>query len=72
MHRAGPDADKVLVLCSAANADPDGNEARIEIEVDGAIETMAVRSAITKIMEGGRDAFDLRSRKYQFDALRSI
>jgi chromosome segregation protein len=38
------------------------------LDCDGAIETPAVRTTITSIMEGGRDAFDLRSRKYRFDA----
>ncbi len=39
------------------------------VDVDGAIETPAVRDAITHVMEGGKEAFDLRSRKYNFQAI---
>jgi hypothetical protein len=39
---------------------------RISIDVDGAIETLEVRTAITTVMEGGQDAFDLRGKKYNF------
>lgn len=46
---------------------PDAEDARINVEVDGAIETPAIREAITTIMEGGLDAFDLRARKYGID-----
>lgn len=65
------DADKVLVLRSAASGDTGEGGPRIEIDVDGAIETSTVRDAITTVMEGGREAFDLRGRKYQFDSARS-
>lgn len=41
--------------------------ARIQIDVAGAIETQLVRDAITHLMEGGRSAFDLRGRKYNFE-----
>jgi hypothetical protein len=39
----------------------------MQLDCDGAIETPAVGAAITSVMEGGREAFDLRSRKYRFD-----
>lgn len=62
------DADKVIALKAG---DPViGNQPenpRVEILEDGAIETPAVCKVITDIMEGGKDAFDLRSRKYRFD-----
>ena len=62
------DADKVVALKAG---DPVvGNtpeNPRVELFLDGAIETPPVREAITHIMEGGKDAFDLRSRKYRFD-----
>jgi len=63
------DADKVIALKSG-EAKP-GHEpvARIQVDVDGAIETPAVRDAITHVMEGGKEAFDLRSRKYNFQAI---
>jgi ABC-type lipoprotein export system ATPase subunit/uncharacterized protein with GYD domain len=61
------DADKVVALTSGGAA---GGEAtfgpRVSIDVDGAIETSAVRTAITDTMEGGQAAFELRSRKYLF------
>ena len=41
--------------------------ARINIEVDGAIETPDVRNAITSIMEGGIEAFDRRAKRYGLD-----
>ena len=55
----------VLDVGSAA-ASGDEEVARIEVMGDGAIETPSVREIITQIMEGGREAFDLRSRKYNF------
>jgi RecF/RecN/SMC family protein len=62
------DADKIIALKAG---DPVvGNQPenpRIEIAEDGAIETPAVCDVITHVMEGGKDAFDLRSRKYRFD-----
>lgn len=62
------DADKIVVLASGG---PEADnvtipQARIRIETDGAIETPAVRDAVTDTMEGGKDAFELRSRKYCF------
>lgn len=62
------DADKVIALTPSVEPDSpnDSQAARIEIEADGAIETPAVRTTITDTMEGGRDAFELRGRKYAF------
>lgn len=61
------DADKIVALASTLLDPRPGTElARISIEADGAIETDAVKSAITHIMEGGEKAFDLRRRKYRF------
>lgn len=63
------DADKVV--CLTPNVEPSAPggmpAAQIEIDTDGAIETPAVRMAIVSTMEGGRDAFALRGRKYAFD-----
>ena len=59
------DADKVIALKSGETA----GTARIQVEVDGAIETPAIRKAITHLMEGGKAAFDLRNRKYNFDTI---
>lgn len=57
------DADKVVALQSGSGS---FEEARVYIEVDGAIETPLVRESITQTMEGGQKAFELRSRKYRF------
>lgn len=59
------DADKVVTMVSTIAEDraPEGTT-HVRVESDGAIETPAVRQAVTRIMEGGLDAFDLRARKY--------
>jgi len=63
------DADKVV--CLTPNVEPTAPEgipaAQIQIDTDGAIETASVRKAIMTTMEGGRDAFELRGRKYAFE-----
>ena len=62
------DADKVLVLKSMEpSSNPADQSPRVQIDTDGAIETRSVRDAITTVMEGGKDAFDLRGRKYHYD-----
>ncbi|RWX58992.1 AAA family ATPase, partial [Mesorhizobium sp. M2A.F.Ca.ET.039.01.1.1] len=60
------DADKVVALVPSVepNATEAVRAAQIAIEEDGAIETPAVREAITETMEGGMRAFELRGRKY--------
>jgi chromosome segregation protein len=65
------DADKIIALQSGeAPAKPSDNPPRIRLLDDGAIETASIREIITHIMEGGKEAFDLRSRKYRFDTVR--
>lgn len=59
------DADKVIALKSGDT----GTNGRIQLDVDGAIETPEIRKVITHIMEGGKAAFDLRSRKYNFETI---
>ncbi|MFM2044696.1 MAG: hypothetical protein RLY86_3272 [Pseudomonadota bacterium] len=59
------DADKVVALAPGLAGDGQPGH-RIAVAVDGAIETEAVRKEITETMEGGRPAFELRGRKYQF------
>jgi chromosome segregation protein len=62
------DADKIVALKSPeSSSNPNNNSPRVQLDCDGAIETPAVSATITTIMEGGREAFDLRSRKYRFD-----
>lgn len=62
------DADKVVVMNSgsAQIATPSSASYRMSLSADGAIETPEVRNAITEIMEGGKAAFELRGRKYDF------
>lgn len=59
------DADKVVTMVATVAEDrlPAGTT-HVRVEVDGAIETPAIRQAVTRIMEGGLEAFDLRARKY--------
>lgn len=61
------DADKVVVVGAAgvSSASKSGQN-KVAVALDGAIETPAVRDAITTIMEGGKEAFELRGRKYAF------
>jgi len=61
------DADKVIALQSGDSSRQ--AEGRIQIDVDGSIETPEIRKTITQIMEGGKDAFDLRNRKYNFETM---
>jgi hypothetical protein len=59
----------VFVAGSRIGSSVQGNhdaENQLRSHVDGAIETSAVRMAITDTMEGGQAAFELRSRKYLF------
>jgi chromosome segregation protein len=63
------DADKVIALRSGESARDDTSDGRIQVDVDGAIETPEIRKVITRIMEGGKEAFDLRNRKYNFETI---
>jgi predicted ATPase len=63
------DADKVVALRSGESARDDTSDGRIQVDVDGAIETPEIRKVITRIMEGGKEAFDLRNRKYNFETI---
>jgi chromosome segregation protein len=64
------DADKIVALKSPEpSSNPNNNAPRVQLDCDGQIETPTVSTTITSIMEGGRDAFDLRSRKYRFDSV---
>jgi chromosome segregation protein len=61
------DADKVVVVGAVgSHGAGKSEENKVAIAVDGAIETPSVRDAITTIMEGGKEAFELRGRKYAF------
>ena len=62
------DADKIIGLTTGEiDPRPTHNEIRIAVEEDGTIETVEKRRLISQVMEGGRNAFNLRRRKYRFD-----
>jgi chromosome segregation protein len=63
------DADKVIALQSGDSSRTADSEGRVQIDLDGSIETPQIRKVITHIMEGGKEAFDLRNRKYNFDTM---
>ena len=60
------DADKIVALRPASVTERPANpqNIKISIDVDGAIETKKVKTAITSTLEGGERAFELRRRKY--------
>ncbi len=54
------DAEQIVVL----DAREQGGQVRSEIRARGSIDAPTVRDAAEHILEGGREAFDLRQRKY--------
>ena len=64
------DADKVIALCPGSRSEPEesaeAGQARVRLLVDGALESEGVADAVTRTMEGGKEAFELRRRKYRF------
>ncbi|MDE0629030.1 MAG: AAA family ATPase [Bryobacterales bacterium] len=58
------DAELILGLAAAGAAD--GGQARIVPEHVGSIDSRSVRELVEEILEGGRDAFETRRRKYGF------
>ncbi len=58
--------DAELIIGLAASGEPDGGHARIAPEHVGSIDDQPVRELIEEILEGGREAFERRRRKYGF------
>ena len=58
------DAELILGLSAAGEAD--GGNARIASEHMGSIDSLSVRELVEEILEGGREAFETRRRKYGF------
>lgn len=58
--------DAELILGLSAKGEADHGQARIAAEHMGAIDTRAVRELVEEILEGGREAFERRRRKYGF------
>ena len=58
------DAELILGLSAAGEAD--GGRARVAPEHTGSIDSRKVRELVEEILEGGREAFEKRRRKYGF------
>ena len=59
------DAELILGLTASGDADNDGTSA-IKPEHVGSIDSHQVRELVEEILEGGKDAFETRKRKYGF------
>ena len=58
--------DAEMILGLTASGGPDGGTARIVPEHRGSIDALPVRELIEEILEGGKEAFERRRRKYGF------
>jgi len=58
--------DAELILGLSASGEANGGRARILNEHMGAIDSQSVRELVEEILEGGREAFETRRRKYGF------
>jgi hypothetical protein len=59
-------ADAELILGLTAYGEAAGGYATIEQEHMGAIDSRPVRALVEDVLEGGRDAFQMRRSKYGF------
>ena len=58
--------DAEMIIGLAASGEAGGGRARIAPEHVGAIDALPVRELIEEVLEGGKDAFERRRRKYGF------
>jgi len=58
--------DAELILGLSASGEADGGRARIASEHMGSIDSPTVRALVEQVLEGGREAFETRRRKYGF------
>jgi hypothetical protein len=58
--------DAELILGLSASGEADHGRAQIAAEHRGALDQHSVRRLVEEILEGGREAFELRRRKYGF------
>lgn len=58
--------DAELILGLSASGEAEGGHARIAPEHMGSIDSRSVRELVEEILEGGREAFETRRRKYGF------
>ena len=59
-------ADAELILGLTATGDTNGGHAKIRPAHRGSIDSASVRQLVEDLLEGGRDAFETRRRKYGF------
>ena len=58
--------DAEMIIGLAASGEAEGGSVRIAPEHVGAIDALPVRELIEEVLEGGKDAFERRRRKYGF------
>lgn len=58
--------DAELIVGLSAAGETDGGRARVEPDNTGSIDSRSVREFVEEILEGGREAFETRRRKYGF------
>ena len=58
--------DAELIVGLTASGEADGGHARIRPEHVGSIDDRPVRELVEEILEGGKEAFERRRRKYGF------
>ena len=58
--------DAELILGLTAEGEAGGGQARIASEHMGSIDSQPVREIVEELLEGGKDAFETRRRKYGF------
>jgi len=58
--------DAELILGLSATGEADGGQARVRPEHQGSIDSLPVRELVEEILEGGKEAFERRRRKYGF------
>ena len=58
--------DAELILCLTAMGEADEGKARIPREHMGSIDARPVREMVEEVLEGGKEAFEMRRLKYGF------
>jgi len=58
--------DAELIVGLSASGEAERGHARIALEHMGSIDSRPVRELVEEILEGGKEAFEMRRRKYGF------
>ncbi len=58
--------DAELIIGLTASGEADQGKARLPREYMGSIDTHSVRELVEEVLEGGKDAFEMRRLKYGF------